>query len=159
MKPVTIGGVRLPMPTPLKASNHKSVRYAKQFGGGIDIFARTGTGGKNTNLCIMELKDENVKSEPPKDVIKQALVYTAFIRELLRSDSGNVWWKLFGFSGEIPKKLTLYAVCAMPSNSYNDTSFKAEKIPLRGEDKAVLHYIYFTESNNKIEKAESSLFN
>ena len=159
MKPVTIGRVRFPMPTPLKASKHKFVGYAKHSGGGIDIFARAGTGGMATNLCIMELKDENKKSEPPKDVIKQALVYTAFIRELLRSDIGDAWWKLFGFSGKIPKKLALYTVCVMPSNAYNDTSFRAEEISLGGEDKAVLHYIYFTESNNRIVEVESSLFN
>lgn len=158
MKPVTIGGIRFPMPTPLKASDHQTVGYARQFGGGIDIFARTGTGGKNTNLCVIEVKDENTKHEPPKDAIKQALAYTTFIRELLRSDAGDAWWKLFGFSGKIPADLTLFAVCAMPSNANDDTSFRTEEIPLVGKDKAILHYIYFTESNNTIIKAESSLF-
>lgn len=80
MEPVTISRVRFPMPTPLKASDHTTVTYAKQYGGGIDVFARAGTGGINTTLCIMELMDENKSSEPPKDAIKQAFVYTTFIR-------------------------------------------------------------------------------
>lgn len=69
IQPVKIAGIRFPMPTPLSASNHKAVKYSGIHGGGIDILARTGIGGRATNLCIMELKDENVKSEPPKDAI------------------------------------------------------------------------------------------
>jgi hypothetical protein len=69
IKPVMIGGIRFPMPTPISASNHKAVMYSGIRGGGIDILTRTGTGGRATNLCIMELKDENVKSEPPKDAL------------------------------------------------------------------------------------------
>jgi hypothetical protein len=157
MKPVTIGGLRFPMPTPLRASDHKNVSDAGQYGGGIDVFARAGTGGVNTTLCIMELKDENVPSEPPKDVIKQALVYTVFIRELLRSKSGEAWWHLFGFSGKIPDKLTLFTVCVMPSNANNDVSFKGEELNIGGEDTAMLHYIYFTESGNRITNVEKSL--
>lgn len=157
MKPVLIGGLRFPMPTPLHASNHKTISYANHYGGGIDIFARAGTGGVNTHLCIMELKDENVKSEPAKDVIKQALIYSAFIRELLRSESGERWWELFGFHGKIPAKLVLYAVCVLPSGIYNDTSFKNELVPLGGEDVAMLHYIYFTESENSIIAIDASL--
>lgn len=150
MAPVTISGVRFPMPTPLKASDHTAVTYAKQYGGGIDVFARAGTGGINTTLCIMELKDENKSSEPPKDAIKQALVYTKFIRELLRSESGEKWWKLFGFGGKVPNKLVLNAVCVMPSNTSNDLSFKGQSLNIGGEDIAELQYIYFTEVENKI---------
>lgn len=122
IKPVAIAKIRFPMPTPLSASNHKQIKYSGIYGGGIDILARTGTGGRATNLCIMELKDENIKKELPKNVIKQALTYATFIRELLRSDSGQDWWKLFGFRGNIPQKLVLFATCVMPSNENNDKS-------------------------------------
>lgn len=148
IKPVTIGGVRFPMPTPLSASNHKIVKYANYNGGGIDILTRTGTGGK-THLCIMELKDENERREPPEDAMKQAVAYTTFVRELLRSKSGSDWWRLFGFSGKIPETLELYATCAMPSGHENDYSFGNMELNI-DNDMIKLHYLYFTEENNKI---------
>lgn len=155
-KAVEIGKVRFPMPTPVSASNHKSVKYSGVHGGGIDIFARTGTGGVNTYLCIMELKDENVKSEPPKDALKQSIAYATFIRELLRSEGGRQWWTLFGFNGEIPKQLILYAACVMPSSSCNDYSFKEMTLDI-DEDVIKLHYIYFVEKDNMITEIDTSL--
>jgi hypothetical protein len=126
------------------------------YGGGIDILTRTGTGGINTYLCIMELKDENVKSEPPKDALKQAIAYTSFIRELLRSEAGQEWWTLFGFNGKIPKQLTLYAACVMPSSNCNDYSFRDMTLDIDG-DTIKLHYVYFIEKNNKITEVDTSL--
>lgn len=157
-KPVRIGGVRFPMPTPLKASDPKYIKYSGPDGGSIDIMARVGTGGPDTYLCIMELKDENVQNEQPKHVIRQAVVYTTFIRELLRSVSGSKWWRLFGFNGEIPKKLILYTVCLMPYNEeFNDYSFGNTELPIKGEDIVKLHYVYFTETENKITSVNTSL--
>lgn len=155
-KAVEIGKVRFPMPTPISASNHKAVKYSGKYGGGIDILARTGTGGANTFLCIIELKDENVKSEPPKAALKQAIAYATFIRELLRSEAGRQWWALFGFNGAVPKQLTLYAACAMPSSSCNDYSFKDMTIDIDG-DIIKLHYVYFVEKDNKITEVDTSL--
>ncbi len=149
IQPVTVGTVRCPMPTPISASNHKAVKYSGKTGGGIDILARTGTGGKATRLCIMELKDENKKSEPPKDVMKQAVAYTTFIHDLLRSDAGVTWWKLFGFSGKIPEPLELYATCVMPSGHNNDYSFRDMELNIE-RDIIKFHYLYFTEENSRI---------
>jgi hypothetical protein len=139
IQPVKIAGVRFPMPTYIKASNHKKVEIGY---GHIDILARTGTGGKATHLCIMELKDENTKREPPKEVMKQAIAYATFIRELLRSNSGRDWWRLFGFRGEIPEPLELYAICVMPSNNNNNYSFGNMELNI-DRDIIKLHYIYF----------------
>jgi hypothetical protein len=150
IKPVTIGRVRFPMPTPISASKHEPVKYSGIHGGGIDILARTGTGGKATHLCIMELKDGNTKRETPKDAMEQALAYATFIRELLRSDAGVKWWELFGFGGEkVPEPLELYAICIMPSNDNNDYSFGNMELNIEG-DIIKLHYIYFTEEDDKI---------
>ena len=149
IKPVTIGSVRFPMPTPISASKpNKGIKYSGK-GGGIDILARVGTGGKATRLCILELKDENEKSEPPEDAMKQAVAYATFVRELLRSDAGEDWWKLFGFGGKIPEPLELYAACVMPSNRYNNYSFGNMELNIE-RDTIKLHYLYFTEENNKI---------
>lgn len=101
------------MCTPLKASNIKKIAYSGKNGGGIDILSRVGV-GKATKLCVMEVKDENKKSEPPAKVIQQGLSYATFIRELLRSESGNAWWKIFGFNGKLPDHLELYVVCVLP---------------------------------------------
>jgi hypothetical protein len=149
IKPVTIGRVRFPMPTPISASKHRHVKYSGIHGGGIDILARTGTGGKATHLCIMELKDENTKREKPKDAMKQSIAYATFIRELLRSNSGMAWWKLFGFRGEVPEPLELYAICVMPSNDKNDYSFRNIELNIE-RDIIKLHYIYFTDEDGKI---------
>ena len=156
IQPVKIAGLRFPVPTPLSASNHNKVEYANFHGGGIDILARTGTGGRNTYLCIMELKDENKKSESAAVVMKQAVKYTVFIRELLRSEAGAVWWKLFGFGGAIPKKLVLFAACVMPDGEDADISFAGNEYDICG-DGIRLHYVYFKENNNQIEKVRTSL--
>ncbi len=156
IKPVMIGGVRFPMPTPISASNHKAVKYSGITGGGIDLLTRTGTGGRATHLCIMELKDENKKGEPPRDAMKQAVAYATFIRELLRSDAGAAWWKLFGFGGKLPNQLVLFAACVMPANAGNDYSFKDMELDIDG-DIIRLHYLYFIEENNKITGVDTTL--
>lgn len=156
IKPVTIGNNRFPMPTPLSASDHSTIEYSNFHGGGIDLLTRTGTGGLDAHLCIMELKDENVRAEPPRDALKQALVYTAFIRELLRSEAGQAWWKLFGFSKRVPKKMMLYAACVMPSNHNNDKSFRDMELNIDG-DIIKLHYLYFIENNNQITDIDTSM--
>ncbi len=157
IQPVKIANFRFPMPTPLSASDHKKVKYSASYGGGIDLLARIGTGGRATYLCIMELKDENKKSEPPLEALKQSLVYTTFIRELLRSESGLKWWRLFGFKQDIPKKINLYSVCAMPSNSLNDKSFEDKEIKI-DNDIIKLNYIYFIEEDNIIKNFDTSLY-
>ena len=149
IQPVLIEKIRFPMPTPISASDHKRVKYAGIYGGGIDILARVVATGQSARICVIELKDENRASEPPRDALKQGIAYAAFIRELLRSDAGENWWKLFGFNKRMPQRLTIAAACAMPSNKNNDVSFGGESIPI-GQDTIELHYIYFTEENNCI---------
>lgn len=126
IQPVTMldTSARFQMPTPIKASSVKdgidTLSYAGKSGGGIDILARMGS-GRSTTLAVMELKDENKDSEPPHKVICQAIAYAAFLRELLRSASGESWWRFFGFGGSVPKKLVLKAVVVMPLQSKGGT--------------------------------------
>jgi len=163
IQPVQFAGVaRFQMPTPLMAS--KQLGYAKDGnGGGIDILCRIGT-GKTAKLCIMELKDEITPKETPAKAIQQGLAYATFIRELLRSKSGETWWRIFGFNGSVPNKLELYVACVMPSkDNYeeNDRSFKDEAIQIPDEkspnDFFHLHYIYFKEENNTIISIDTSI--
>ncbi len=154
IQPIKIAGIRFGMPTPLSASNPKSLKYAKQHGGGIDIFARTGK-GRATYLTVIEVKDENNNKEPPKYALKQAIKYAVFIRELLRSDCGENWYKIFGFSGSLPQKLKLCAVCAMPDDTL-DKSF-AKQTYLIGDDKIECHYIYFEYKGKQLTNFQTSL--
>ena len=157
IQPIKIAKFRFPMPTPISASTQEKVTYSGTKGGGIDILTRTGK-VRGTKLCIIELKDENLKNEPASIVMDQAIKYTVFIRELLRSDAGVNWWKLFGFGGPIPDKLTLFAACAIPYTNDADTSFAEKEYDIDG-DIIKLHYIYFEEANNAITKIHTSLPN
>lgn len=155
IQPVRVAKLRFPMPTPIRASRHDQVKYSGPRGGGIDLFARMGK-GKGTSLAILELKDENTAKEPPRDALKQAISYAVFIRELLRSEAGPAWWRLFGFGGSIPDRLKLVAACVMPTGQYDDESFAGMELAV-GKDIIQLHYIYFTEHQNAISDIRTSL--
>ena len=154
IQPVKLAGfARFQMPTPLGASNMTSLKYSGANGGGIDIISRI---GKDTKLCIMEVKDENKSQEPPAKAIQQGLAYATFIRELLRSECGEEWWKIFGFTRKLPESIDLYVACVMPSLQSNDVSFAGEKINV-GNDSFHLHYLYYEEQDNKLSSISSSL--
>lgn len=152
IQPITMlkGSGFFQMPTPLKASNAKSgiIEYSAEKGGGIDILARIGS-GRNTHLAIIELKDKYEKNEPPEKAICQAIAYATFIRELLRSkESGEKWWSFFGFGGDVPKSLKLFAIIAMPNSKNANKNFVYNhdydgiNLSLDGKDKLELGYIY-----------------
>lgn len=156
IQPVKLAGIsRFQMPTPLGASSIKNLKYCGPSGGGIDILTRIGT-GKGVKLCVMEVKDENVIKEPPEKAILQGLAYATFIRELLRSEGGEAWWKLFGFKGDLQKRLDLFVTCVMPDTSCNDTTF-ANQIYEIETDRFHLNYIYFQEKDNRATDIVTSL--
>lgn len=154
IQPIKIGGNRFGMPTPLSASNHKKTKYSKQYGGGIDIFARTGH-GKATYLTVIEVKNENNSKEPPTAALKQAIQYAVFIRELLRSKCGEKWYKIFGFKGEIPANLKIRVACAMPDNIL-DKSFANNQYYIEN-DCIECHYIYFKYNGIQLSDFQTSL--
>lgn len=151
IQPVCLfGGIsRFQMPTPLSASG-SDIKYSGKNGGGIDILCRVGRGAK-TKLCVVEVKDENVKEEPPKKAIKQAIAYAVFLRELLRSPSGEKWYKIFGFNRGVPEKLEIIASVAMPFAEKFPSDFDKIEIPI-GNDKLILHSIFFSKKDLKIKK-------
>lgn len=156
IQPVMMGetNARFQMPAPIKASEAKKginfIKYSGQYGGGIDILARVGS-GKGTKLAVLELKDSYTKNEPAEKVMHQAITYAVFIRELLRSECGENWWKFFGFGGNIPKKLEIKAIVVMPDHPNADTSFGGAELPI-GNDVLKLGYIYRADdpANQKI---------
>lgn len=156
IQPVKLAGItRFQMPTSINASNINKLEYSGSHGGGIDILSRIGTGG-GVKLCIMEVKDTNNTQETPAKAIQQGLAYATFIRELLRSNSGEAWWKLFGFNGKLPTQLKLYVACVMPSKNNNDISFTDQVVEV-GKDNIRFHYLYYKESENKFAEMETSL--
>ena len=158
IQPVMMGntGARFQMPTAIKASTAKNgtanIEYSnsKHSGGGIDILARMGS-GKGTKLAVLELKDSYSKSEPPEKVMHQAVAYATFIRELLKSDCGEKWWKFFGFGGNIPQKLEIKAIVVMPYDANAKTNFGGMELPI-DNDTIKLGYIYRSDiqGNQKI---------
>ena len=148
IQPVRIAGVRSPIPTPISASNPRAIKYSGTRGGGIDILARTGTGGRAMHLCILELKIKGGRRESAS-AMEQAVAYTTFVRELLRSESGAAWWRLFGFGGDVPESLELYSACAMPLDAHNETSFGRRELNIEG-DTIRLHYLYFVDEGTRI---------
>lgn len=155
IQPVQLAGnIRFSMPTVFSASKHANLRVANNGkGGGVDILARVGSSGANIRLCVIEIKDENCDKEPPEAALHQAVEYAVFLRELLRSDAGALWWKLFGFTKEIPEpgRLVILAAVAMPTrepDKPDDVSFARKCFDVEG-DSIECHYIYFSASMDK----------
>lgn len=141
IRPVKIASIcRFQMPTPLKAST-ATVSYAGDRGGGIDILARAGIGGK-TGLCIMELKQGKACNNPGA-AMSQALAYAVFLQELLAGRSGRNWYSIFGYSAARPLNKPRLRVCiVMP---YSESGKQSLDCPLlldtvRGP--LELHHIY-----------------
>ena len=119
IQPVRLYDCFFQFPTPLKASDHEP-EYSKQYGGGIDILARVKSVDGNSRICVMELKDENKKNESQADAMKQAVTYSVFIANLLRSESGEDWWKFFmnrGSKTNVPDYLNIDVVTVMPEGN------------------------------------------
>jgi len=164
--PVNISGITFKFHTPIKGSGHNKGNYISSGPSHVDILARyRSNDADEERLCIIELKDENVPNEPVEMVVQQALVYAVFIRELLRSESGELWWRFFGFDTPLPEKLVLIAASMMPdvsaeySSSNVDEVFGGYQLHLEeGSDDVIeLHYIYFNKEENGVGVTKMSL--
>lgn len=148
IQPVLLANAFFQMATPLKASSIP-IDYAKNNkGGGIDILSRVKHKDNSVRLCIMELKDEYTKKEPPEKVMKQAVAYATFIANLLRSESGNNWYKLFGFSGNVPGILIIDVSTVMPYPEKEvPVDFNNERIQISDNTFIELYSLYFKEKS------------
>ena len=154
IQPVLLANTFFQMKTPIKASNSKNLSYSKQNGGGIDILSRVKHLDNSVRLCVMELKDDYSNSEPPKKAIKQAIAYATFLAQLLRSESGNTWYKIFGFSGDVPKKLIIDTAIVMPLPQGKEmTDFGMERLKVCENTYIELHGLYFIDNKeNSVNK-------
>jgi len=147
IQPVLLANTFFQMATPIKASKTDSISYSKQFGGGIDILSRVKHKDNSVRPCVMELKDEYSTSEPPEKVMKQAVAYGTFIARLLRSESGNSWYKLFGFSRAVPNELIVDVAIVMPLPTNKELAdFNMEKLKVCENTYLELYTLYFIDN-------------
>lgn len=177
LQPVKYAGCRLQFPTKIKGSKAKDnfLEYSRT-GGGIDILARR-KNGRESFLCIIELKDESKDDERPEMAIKQAIAYATFVDFILREQDSrrSKWFEIFGLNkqkylddnGNNKKPMTLFAIIAMPkgacSNEKNaedlknvfENEIELPEFEVDGKkihDTLKLHYLYF--DKDKVEKGK-----
>ena len=93
IQPVLLQGYFFQMPTPFSASKDE-IKYAENsHGGGIDIMARIKTNANKFRLCVIEVKDENKKTESQHKAMSQAVAYATFIAKLVTEQPK--WWEIF----------------------------------------------------------------
>jgi hypothetical protein len=157
IQPIRLLNNRFQMPTPFSASDKDKPYYAQHNGGGIDLLCRTKHGG-TSRINVFELKDNY---EDPVGVLKQAVVYAAFIRRLLRTPeagSGN-WWNLFKFAEDhsFDLSLKINVVAALPhaddERKFAETDIKIENDVLQ------LRYFYFDieDKDDQIKNVETTI--
>lgn len=147
IQPVLLANSFFQMPTPLTASK-KEIKYTRK-GGGIDILARVKHEDGQVRLCVMELKDEYKPSEPPEKVMKQAIAYATFIAHLLRSDCGDSWYNIFGFSGNVPNNLIIDTSIVMPYPKNGKVKhIKRESIKVFDNTSIELYDLYFKDNTS-----------
>lgn len=157
IQPVLLHGNFFQMPTPLKASTHQP-SYSGPKGGGIDILARIKTKNGHTRLCIIEIKDDNEKSESQRQAMSQAITYATFIAALLQNQPD--WMEFFmghSYKRGLPNTLDEYdleVVTIMPTGTTE--TFENEEINIPGAlpFKLHCHSLYY----DKLKFKESSNF-
>lgn len=149
LNPILLYNCYFQFKTPLGASKVKT-KYAKDGNGGsIDLLCRRTLKDKTQRLCIMELKDENTTTEPPRKVMNQAIAYATFIAKLLRSESGDRWYRFFGLGNKVPKELIIDTVIVL---KYEESRFENfdELIDICENTKLQLSDLYFIRKENRI---------
>lgn len=138
----------LQMPVPISANTGEP----KAGNGYIDILARHRRKDNKTNLSVWELK----KPGAYQHAASQAYIYAVTLLQVIRfSRRGSEWFRLFGFSSQVPKSLEVEAVVAIDRNQKD--SFEREKAILENttpfriaNDKILLFAAYYKEESESI---------
>lgn len=143
------------MTTKLRASGNQIYKTEGVRAGGIDILARVKQ-GMNVNLCVIELKSFPIADDASAHIVRgQGLAYAVFLRELLRSQSGNLWYENFGYSQTVPEKLIINVCIAAPKSKNGYIPQEPNPI-LIGAQQDVLQFKYlFFETDKKMTKITS----
>jgi hypothetical protein len=150
IQPITLGGCPLQFPVPFSANTGRPVAKT----GHIDILARRKAEDNKTRLSVWELKKQGAY----KQAASQAYIYATQLLRILRSDKGNEWYNLFGFSGTIPKSLEIEAVVAITDDQRKRFDSEKEKFwknEING-DIIKLYAVYYREESNNILLGEDS---
>ena len=147
---------RFQLCTPIAASDVANIHYSKKSKGAIDILSRI-TSNYNTRLGVIEIKlDDNKQT---LNTLIQCIAYTTFLRELLRSQSGKEWYKIFGFNSELPSALQINSIVVLGGGKEQFDSW-GQSIKIESDsfvDTINLHYIFYKEENGQLEITKSSL--
>ncbi|MBQ9437520.1 MAG: hypothetical protein IJU50_04240, partial [Lachnospiraceae bacterium] len=157
---VDFAKTRIHMKTAVKASDSgNGTLEISDKGGEIDLFCRRSIkpGRGESRLVVIELKDENKSSESFDKAMKQAISYAIFIRELIYSEAGEDWMKIWGMQYQKRQGFTIDCVVAMPQGK-TVPSYAGDRIELDNDDALELHYIEIT-SKVDGENAEDVEFN
>lgn len=158
--PVSFCNLRFHLKTALKACKSKNDEIAiSESGGEIDLLARRRVNVGNSRLVVIEIKDENKKTESFDLAIKQAISYTVFLIKLLRGNNGRKWAQILGMpSLSEDDKLIVDAVAAMPHQDGLEPSFRGEEILVTTKDSICLHYMELSTKINPIDIGDKNKF-
>ncbi len=145
--PVAYAGTRIHMKTAVSASasGKKGSATVSAAGGEIDLLCRRSikAGRGESRLVVIEIKDENKKTESFDAAMKQAISYGVFIRELIHSEAGKYWMDLWGMKNQKHEGFRIDCVVAMPEGE-TKPSYKGECIKIGENDYLELHYMELT---------------
>ena len=160
IQPVSYANSRIHMKTSLKASDaKKNVIEQSKTGGETDILCRRNIKPGESRFVVIEVKDENKKNESFDDTMKQAISYAVFISELIHSNAGKDWMKIWGMENQIKGNYIIDCVVAMPKGD-TEPSYAGEKIEIPGTgDKLELHYMKIKDYDSENVEFESSFDN
>ena len=119
----------------------------------INILVRT----KVRRITIINTLDPTNENETTEDLLAKATEQAIFLINLLRSESGNLWYKIMGFKGQIPSTITIKVCSAIP-NKLESKEKAFEPFQLKyGNDNIEYHYLYYGEGKNAISSLKTSL--
>jgi len=149
IQPVRLYG-RLPfqVPIPFSASEGRPVPCDR--GGHIDILARRRGKDNRVRLSVWELK----RPGQINHAAFQSYIYAVVLRYMLRSTSGEKWYRLFGYRGRVPPSLEVESVVLLSEtmkHAYEaqvDTLFKHNPMTIDG-DHIIPYVAYYSWRDGK----------
>jgi hypothetical protein len=97
---------RLPFQVPIPFQASEGIPRISPRGGNIDILARRRAEHGPVRLSVWELK----RPGQIDHAVVQSYIYAVVLRHMLRSTSGEEWFRLFGFRRHLPRTLTIESV-------------------------------------------------
>ena len=119
----------------------------------INILVRT----KVRRITIINSLDPANEKETAEDLLAKATQQAVFLINLLHSEGGDLWQKIFGFKGQIPSTITIKVCYALPQKlSSKNKEFEPFQLKC-GNDNIEYHYMFYGESKNEINSLNTSL--